>query len=477
MKIKNKSRPVPVLSKGKIKIFPLRLSRYTLDLTPKAFNVILSVKGQKPLINHMLNMVRLVVGKVTPNWVRLVVILLKRTSILHKMQGPAGYVKYLKGTCIIIQQVSSGYKIKDLATIGPRISRTHSGLPRLIPSGWRKRLLVDHELLKVILTILNLFRVAVYATNPKLTTITSVRLVSMAFEESISPLIIKAFHMLLGKKIDTSLKEPKLFMGLSSAAFSSARLGEYSTMPSIVIESMVGFIANPSLFASLTRMYDRFPGSDLNFLFNHTITAIGHMFGFGYKDDRKSHHIRPYNLIEMSHMGRIGLKQEAAGKVRVFAMVDPWTQWIMKALHSWIFSVLKRIPMDGTFDQLKPIQAFKGGTPVYSFDLSAATDRLPISFQKKILTFLFGKTFSDDWANLLVNRGYSYRYYEAPTFRKRKGDEIEGVVYYEVGQPMGALSSWGMLALTHHLIVQISAIRCGKSFFKDYALLGDDIII
>lgn len=27
-------------------------------------------------------------------------------------------------------------------------------------------------------------------------------------------------------------------------------------------------------------------------------------------------------------------------------------------------------------------------------------------------------------------------------------------VYYEVGQPMGALSSFNMLALTHHMIVQ-----------------------
>lgn len=34
-----------------------------------------------------------------------------------------------------------------------------------------------------------------------------------------------------------------------------------------------------------------------------------------------------------------------------------------------------------------------------------------------------------------------------------------------------------MLALTHHVIVMISALRVGYSNFRDYALLGDDIVI
>lgn len=34
-----------------------------------------------------------------------------------------------------------------------------------------------------------------------------------------------------------------------------------------------------------------------------------------------------------------------------------------------------------------------------------------------------------------------------------------------------------MLALTHHVIVQIAAARVGKLSFSSYALLGDDIVI
>jgi len=52
---------------------------------------------------------------------------------------------------------------------------------------------------------------------------------------------------------------------------------------------------------------------------------------------------------------------------------------------------------------------------------------------------------------------------------------------YAVGQPMGALSSWAMLAITHHFLVQLAARRAGKilpgSWYSQYELLGDDINI
>jgi len=42
---------------------------------------------------------------------------------------------------------------------------------------------------------------------------------------------------------------------------------------------------------------------------------------------------------------------------------------------------------------------------------------------------------------------------------------------------MGAYSSWGMLAISHHIIVRYSALRCGLQDFDLYAILGDDIVI
>jgi len=55
--------------------------------------------------------------------------------------------------------------------------------------------------------------------------------------------------------------------------------------------------------------------------------------------------------------GKLGLKMEAAGKVRVFAMVECWTQWILGPLHEWLFQKLSNLPSDGTFDQFAPVQS------------------------------------------------------------------------------------------------------------------------
>lgn len=77
----------------------------------------------------------------------------------------------------------------------------------------------------------------------------------------------------------------------------------------------------------------------------------------------------------------------------------------MKPLSDTIFNVLSRLPMDGTFNQSAPldrlVQLSKDGTipqedrEFYSYDLSAATDRLPMKLQVDILSVYFGQRFAD----------------------------------------------------------------------------------
>jgi hypothetical protein len=166
-------------------------------------------------------------------------------------------------------------------------------------------------------------------------------------------------------------------------------------------------------------------------------------------------------------LGKLGTKDEPAGKIRVFAMVDPLTQWLMRPIHKAIFSFIRRLPMDGTFDQLSPIWRLLKlkTTGLFSFDLSSATDRLPIDLQEVLMSGILGAKMARHWRNLLVSRPYKFG----------KDDLI-----YGAGQPMGALSSWAMLAWTHHFLVQAAAWRCGfprDKLFNIYALLGDDIVI
>jgi hypothetical protein len=48
---------------------------------------------------------------------------------------------------------------------------------------------------------------------------------------------------------------------------------------------------------------------------------------------------------------------EPAGKVRVFAMVDPFTQWLLRPLHEALFALFRQIRQDGTHNQVKPLIA------------------------------------------------------------------------------------------------------------------------
>jgi len=137
---------------------------------------------------------------------------------------------------------------------------------------------------------------------------------------------------------------------------------------------------------------------------------------------------------QSDYVGQLSIKEEAAGKLRVFAMVDIWTQSVLKPLHDSLFAFLKSLPNDATFDQrlavLRCMEKVKCGES-FGYDLSAATDRLPISVQISVLTSFFGEVVADAWAKLLVDRDYHLSSKEHGTHNVR----------YSVGQPMGALSS------------------------------------
>jgi hypothetical protein len=91
-------------------------------------------------------------------------------------------------------------------------------------------------------------------------------------------------------------------------------------------------------------------------------------------------------------IGQLSFKKEAAGKLRIFALVDSWTQTVMDPLHQAMFSILKGLPNDGTFDQdasFRRCQVKSAQFGVaFGYDLSSATDRLPMSLQVSLLSSL-----------------------------------------------------------------------------------------
>nr|URG16550.1 MAG: RNA dependent RNA polymerase [Mitoviridae sp.] len=169
---------------------------------------------------------------------------------------------------------------------------------------------------------------------------------------------------------------------------------------------------------------------------------------------------------------RLAFLSDKAGKTRVVAIGDIYTQSLMKPIHDHLFSVLRKLSTDGTFDQDAMRQRIKAvtlsGKKVFCFDLSAATDRFPAVltawalFQCRVLSFEQAWC----WWRVMTDREFISH-----------GDRVR----YSVGQPMGFLSSWGAFALSHHYVIQLCAAKVDDRYngfkFEDYAVLGDDVAI
>lgn len=81
------------------------------------------------------------------------------------------------------------------------------------------------------------------------------------------------------------------------------------------------------------------------------------------------------------------------GKLSLFAIGNYYKQTLLAPVHEYFSDLLRTIPMDGTFDQLKPLNRLAGlpGT-VYSFDLKAATDRWPLGALGMLVDAMFDNT-------------------------------------------------------------------------------------
>jgi hypothetical protein len=133
-------------------------------------------------------------------------------------------------------------------------------------------------------------------------------------------------------------------------------------------------------------------------------------------------------------------------------------------------SVLKTIPMDGTFDQTAPLKRLKGTQgEISSVDLKSATDRWPLYLMFELTKSLFGHEF----ASAAVNAALAMNIFDI-TFVRAKSKTVSFIA----GQPLGYYSSWPLFALSHHFVVWYAAetFYRGETFDR-YAVLGDDVVI
>jgi len=450
------------------------------------------------LIGWLIKVSRAVLFHCKPSTVRQIGHFVSRLRTLYRTQGEKGTTLYLKSCQVLLQQSIAGYKVHDISELKVRVRRTKSGLPQIIPAGVRDRIRKgDVQSIKLWMTLFGWYRICQFKGELKLSTITDPgKPISKSYLEKwelfVKKIFIPTLQLFIPSKYKVGLSLPQPFSILKSGPTTAEDRAMIRTVGNSSFYALVSAArtwVNHPLYPVLVRFlktwHQDLPGKP----FPAFLERIGWASGspWSYFGSAGS-----WEMPKYKYLAKLGFKVEAAGKVRVFAMVDAWTQWTLRPIHDMIFGIIRYLPMDGTFDQVAPVEKLRSlpvaGRWFYSIDLSAATDRLPIALQVPLMSELLKwsgitehRKMALDWAMLLVGREYQVKIPRDPDFIVP--DNLPPAVTYSVGQPMGALSSWAMLAVTHHAIVQWAAHRAfHKGFkvpilFKDYAILGDDIVI
>lgn len=403
---------------------------------------------------------------------------------MNRHHGPAYVVKYLKVSQLAIQKAIAGTPVSSLNQLDPSLpfmGLATCGLPKFIPIRDRKLMLANGSasVIRWWLTLFSVYRVIYVPGKLKLETITEPMSVSLDSVVSVGEEMMEIINPAM---FDTSLFYRKAQLLFLESASSTTRVSWMGFIKDIV--SLSGHDHLP-LVVDFLRL------SGNNTVAGFIIYIAKYLFTM---KDTMPINGNLFQLLLRKDIGKLSLKKEAAGKVRVFAMVDVWTQSALRPLHDMLFAFLRSLPNDGTFDQNASVKRCMTKSMLtnksFGYDLSAATDRLPLVIQSGIIDKIL-PGFGEVWAKLLVTRGYALN---------SKEFGVNDLLHYSVGQPMGALSSWAMLAVTHHYIAQLAAItsanlagekagpfwisspvdfatfRLPSVWYTGYEVLGDDIV-
>jgi len=418
---------------------------------------------------------------------------------LHTNHGSTFTIKWLKASYVALQKELGQDRLESLRILDPELPlpRLNNGIPRGIPVP--DRILIRSGNVSVIRfwsSLFNLYRILIAEPKLKLETITNPLSVP---EGNIDRFIDIArakgfdfFSRVGNPKVRASLALSPTRPVLSKAASPSSKVSAFGLLTDIhsLVKYRLDLWECLHHFAYATRpeqtpfMEWLAEGYDIiteiaKYDRNDVVGKSGKLY---YQSDsfQAKNSVRIHGApTETYGLGQFAIKNEAAGKVRLFALMDGITQSFMSPLHDALFDVLRSIPNDGTFDQDASVRrsmtkATKAGL-AYSFDLTAATDRLPARLSAEILNSIFdNKYLGKYWLKIMTDRNFGFNEKVASQL-----NVVDGPYKYAVGQPMGGLSSWPALAVTHHWILQLAASRAlaTRTWYDNYEILGDDLVI
>lgn len=389
-----------------------------------------------------------------------------------KNHGAAFTIKWLKACHMTVQRKLSSSPCESLRDIEPNLPlpRLINGLPSFIGTMDRKMIRMGHPgTIRLWLSILSIYRILQGPLNPKLNTITDKFEGDFNIIKRIISVSKDVYNFNVKNGVITPISPKKLAANDITKSLSAGPNGPVSVTQ--IITDAIGMAKYPEIYNPY-HDYCKVTRSQIIEMLDHSIN-----FSYDMITNHGTGWVKISSKISFDDiaLGKLSFKEEAAGKLRIFAICDIWTQSLFKPLHDELFNFLKSLPNDGTFDQdksfaraMEKAQLYNCG---YSVDLSSATDRLPIDLQVGILDFMSGLPIGNLWKDILVLRPYMVR--------ENKYIKNIDYVHYNTGQPMGCLSSWAMLAVTHHFILQTCAFHVygTRRWFDKYEILGDDLVI
>nr|UPW42144.1 MAG: putative RNA dependent RNA polymerase [Inner Mongolia sediment mitovirus 3] len=220
----------------------------------------------------------------------------------------------------------------------------------------------------------------------------------------------------------------------------------------------------PALMSSLQDLY-ALPQSAVEAICVLGGKKFRHFVSVLKTDSVQTYLTKIFSIPEGGRYRKITYFPDKEDKVRVIAILDYFSQESLRPLHSWLYKVLRKIPQDCTFNQGSFRDKLKDCDWYYSIDLTAATDRFPISVISNVLKGALPHSYVDAWQHVMV--GYPFWV-----------QDLKKEISYGVGNPMGAYSSWAAFAVTNHYIVWLACKDTNVEWSKlPYCLLGDDIVI
>lgn len=156
---------------------------------------------------------------------------------------------------------------------------------------------------------------------------------------------------------------------------------------------------------------------------------------------------------------------------RPIAVPNRVLQYGLVPFGTILYRLLRRLPKDHTFNQRKSVQYIQNRLDkrfyVCSVDLSKATDYLPKSLGDYIVDSILPDSLNEDIKTSRMLFDYMSR------ASWRNGNHLSS---WRVGQPLGTLPSFGMLGLTHNILLEALALSAGY-LHSPYSVLGDDVLL